>query len=467
MARTPTPRIDVPSREEFDALAARVSQLETDYADLDARVDNLEADGTTPPIEPPIEPPVEPPVTDLPLVQSKRVADAIELFGINTFSSLDENNIWGSWPANYSPDSVIRALRYLTGDTNFQFMLREYHYSGREDMQRQWTQAIKTAFPATKFSFCIGANGSANDVPSMLSIPDVTYYEGLNEPNTDFGSGEVPVNVTMDIQRTLWNSAAHATIMGPSVVAGMPHPEGWITGYFGSSMDEVNSLMSFGNGHFYPPHCPDLFDGASVTDYVGGLWTAYAQHPIMLTEFHPTLYNSDGHGPAEQGWNGTRDAYYTLLTLLRSVKCGVTGLWWYALFDYGTTYTCGLFPQEGANEPRPAATALRNLCRVCADPGASLRTFSPASLPISVDGPDNTVWDWDLYQSTDGKFFIPLWHSAPEPGGAYIDLTVSLAKPPASAELFDLLSGNSRFLHPSTTLSVSIPASVNMLVLRG
>lgn len=443
----------VPTQAEFEALEARVSALE--------------ANAGAPP-EP--EQPPDPGQPPSGIVKAKRVADAIELFGVNTFSSLDENNVWGSWPADYRPETVIAALRYLTGGTQFCLGIREYHYSGREAMQRPWLEQVISAFPETKVTICVGANGSVADVPSMFMPGLTTFYEGLNEPNTDFGSGEVPVDTTLDIQRTVWQRAggggATLYVMGPSVVAGMPHPEGWITGYFGSSLNEVNSLMTFGNGHYYPPHCPDLVgDGTSLTDYVGGLWSVYAQHPIMITEFHPTLYNSDGNGPGQGGWNGERDAYYTLLTLFRAVKCGVTGLWWYALFDYGETYTCGLFPKDASN-PRPAATALRSLCTTCADVGADFRLFQTAELPISVTGPTNAPWDWDLYQSSDGTFFLPLWLAANDLGGPSANVTITLASAPRSATMVDLISGHEVSLSRSAQLRVSLNASANVIVIK-
>jgi hypothetical protein len=40
----------------------------------------------------------------MPAVQAKRICELIELFGVNTFSSMDEHNVWGSWPADYRPE---------------------------------------------------------------------------------------------------------------------------------------------------------------------------------------------------------------------------------------------------------------------------------------------------------------------------------------------------------------------------
>jgi len=377
----------------------------------------------------PVTPPVTPPTTEG--IQAKRISDLIELFGVNTFSSMDEHNTWGSWPADYKPESVIAALKYIVGDSGFALRIREYHYSNKYAMQAEWLPKIVSAFPGTKVSLCPGANMNISDVETMLDLSDnpangIIWLEGLNEPNTDFGSGQVPVETTMAIQNGVWRANSARKIMGPSIVAGMPHPEGWITGYFGNQMDTVNTLMHEGNGHYYPPGNPDVpATGWSINEYIGGLWTVYAQKSIHLTEFHPTLYNSEGNKPDQPGWSGDRDAYYTLLTLLRCGKNGTQGLWWYALFDYGTQYKCGLFPTDNENNPRPVADALKTLCTICADRG-DRHNFTTEKLAIEITGLTSAI-DYDVYQTSDKAFIVPIWYSANE-NAAEVNVHITLAK---------------------------------------
>jgi hypothetical protein len=412
---------DPVTREEFDALEARVAALEEE-------MDISEPE------------PVPPDPTEG--IQAKRVAALIELLGVNTFSSMDAHNAWGSWPADYSPPSTIAALKYLVGDSGFTLGVREYHYAGRYDMQNQWFAAILTEFPDTRFTVCPGANASVADVPTMLRLPH-TWVEGLNEPNTDFGSGEVPFSTTLEIQSKIWDNPLTSNIMGPSIVAGTPHPEGWITGYCETpeNLSALNALFSFGNGHYYPPASPDVpSTGYSINEYVGGLWAAYSLHPIHLTEFHPTLYNARGFKPDQPGWNGERDAYYTLCTWLRCAQNGTQGLWWYALFDYGTVYKCGLFPQKYANDPRPAATAIRNLCTICADKG-DRHEFMPGVLGIEVNGLTGAM-DYDVYQASDGRYLAPVWHAAEELGqGDAVAVTFVFGTPVKSINLYNPLVG--------------------------
>lgn len=403
----------VPTMDDFGALQSQVTSL----AD---RVTALEDGGVTP-VPPDPTPPDPTPGAG---VQAKRVADLVELFGVNTFSSMDTGNVWGSWPADYRPDTVVAALNWITNNSGFTFRIREYHYSSRYNMQQQWFAAVLAKLPDTKFAVCPGANASASDATSMARLPH-SWLEGLNEPNTDFGSGQVPYAKTMDIQNAAWAVRTNANLMGPSIVAGTPHPEGWITGYCGTdaNMQALNAKLDYGNGHYYPPGSPDVPNtGYSVNEYVGGLWGVYAKKPIHITEYCSLLYNSQGHKDPDT--EGDRSAYYTLTTLFRCAQNGTLGLWWYALFDYGTVYKCGLFPTN-QNNPRKDAYALRSLCSICADVANDRRTFDPGKLDYTVTGGDGAT-SHALYQRSDGKFFITLWRSMANPGGAAIPVVVTV-----------------------------------------
>jgi hypothetical protein len=436
--------VDYVTRDEFNELEARVTVLE----------------GGQPPVAPPN------PIANG--IQAKRIASLIGLFGVNTFSSLDEHNLWGSWPADYRPDSVIAALRYILGDSGHAFRIREYHYAGREEMQRDWLSQIVTAIPGTEVTLCVGANGKVEDVPSMISLaadPEcgVKWIEGLNEPNTKFTDAPiVPFNVTYDIQDAIYIDQEQASVMamGPSIVAGMPHPEGWITGYCGNqdNLDALNSKFDHGNGHYYPPGHPDAPNtGYSVNEYIGGLWGVYAQKPIHLTEFHPTLYNNEGHKPDQDGWDGGRDAYYTLITLLRCAENGTIGLWWYALFDYGTGYLCGLFPKDHANDPRPVADALKNLCSICHDRGDK-NSFDPGKLDITVVGSANS----DVYHASDGRFLVPLWNSS----NGELEVTVSFDTQKKLIKIYDVLESNIATETRNNVSSITLAIAPGVVVLE-
>ena len=424
-------------QQESKHMPSTVPTME-DFGALEQRVTVLEQGGTNPVPPDPIPPDPEPGPDPGTGVQAKRSAFLCELEGVNTFSSMDTGNVWGSWPADYRPATVIKALKWIVDGSGYQLPVREYHYSGRLAMQQAWFTEMKKAFPDMKITLCPGANAPVSTVDTMVQLPH-DWIEGLNEPNTDFGSGEVPYPTTKAIQDACWARGKAGTIMGPSIVAGTPHPEGWITGYCGTqaNLDALNAKLNYGNGHFYPPGSPDVPNtGYSVNEYIGGLWGVYGQKSIFITEYCSLLYNSQGHKDPDT--NGDRSAYYTLTSLFRYAQNGTLGVWWYALFDYGTVYKCGLFPTN-EQSPRKDAYALRALCQICADPGATRRSFAPGKLDYTVDTGNDAAISHALYQSSDGKFYITLWRSLANPGGSTKPVKFTFKSKPGKVEEFDLM----------------------------
>src|SRR6185503_14182052 len=122
-------------------------------------------------------------------VQAARIADLVQILGFNTFSSMSSTaNVWGSYPADYSPASVNAALDWMLNGSTYRLQGREYHYAGRESIQLPWLTALNRRL---KFSMAIGANGDVSAVSSMLTLANnpalgISWVEGINEPNNDF-----------------------------------------------------------------------------------------------------------------------------------------------------------------------------------------------------------------------------------------------------------------------------------------
>jgi hypothetical protein len=374
-------------------------------------------------------------------------------------------NVWGSYPADYSPASVNAALDWLLNGSTYRLHGREYHYAGRESIQKPWLQALNKRL---RFSMCIGANGDVSAVPSMLALAadptlGIEWVEGINEPNGDFGHGQKPVADTLAAQQALTGNSR----MGPSIVFGLPRPEGWITGYMGSSATAMVAAMDIGNGHFYPPsHCDaDAGAGPAFADVVRGMGIGYPSKPVAITEFHPTLYNSASPKIAP---GGAIDGYWLLLAWLRAYQLGIRSLHWYALFDYGTVYICGLFHTTGGVSPRASAYVVRNVCTICQDNGATRDTFTPGKLAYTLAGMPTGAWD-SLFQDSAGRFYLMLAYPSTTQGGTPTSVVATFGATPTSVTEFDLSDGTTGGLTPlqtvtgSATVTSSLTGSVRCL----
>lgn len=379
-------------------------------------------------------------------VKAARIADMLERFGVNTFSSTaSDSNVWGSWPADYSPTSVTAALKWLVGASGLTIRVREYHYANQRSWQEPWCQTIHAATGAP-FSVAIGAGGGVADATSIVAMATasaagtkwLTQVEGINEPNNNFGSGTIPVDAVIAAQTMLSSGIAAISnppqVASPSIVFGLPFPEGYIMpGYAtAAQMATINASCSFGNGHMYPPDEVDLEDGSgrggTMRDVVVGLNQVYG-HPLTVTEWHPTLYNSHG-----VNLNPAVDAYYAPCFFLSAFREGIDAWYWFALLDYATIYLSGLFPKTGAVAPRPVANTIRAMFTLTGDTGLTKHTFEPGYLDYTVAGlpsglTPNSGGQHMLFQNSAGTFFLFVWLAQSLVDGPTTPVTVKFGKP--------------------------------------
>jgi len=438
--------------------------------------------------------PVEPPETITPPdpgpgpspgpgIQASRIADFLcNYSGCDMFPSMDEGNVWGSWPADYRPDTVIAAYDWLlNGSTNYPIN-RVYTASYRMEILRPWLPLL--AAKGHRFVGGVAANGNVADAEATLELArdpanGLVMVEGLNEPNTNFGSGEVPPQMTKDIQDCLWrNKLPGIPVVGPSIVFGLPYPEGYITPGYCSAEDiaYLNARMDIIAGHFYPPNVCDLDAGANrdgcFDDVVIGLRKAYgSDKPISMTEWQTTLY----------GQNGTDDyldGYYTPWMMLSAWRLGIHSMMWYPLFDYGTHHPCGFFPKD-ANNPRPSAYAMRAMHTLAGDRGANARTFQPGKLDYTVEGghgpineaSPNSGTQHQLFQRSNGEFLLFVYNEQIEPEGDEREVTVTFGTAPKRVTEYEVRPDPS-FDQPVLTTSAqtvhltSMHATTRLLVIE-
>ena len=202
-------------------------------------------------------------------VQAGRIADFLcNYSGCDMFPSMDEGNVWGSWPADYRPDTVIAAYDWLMNGSP-----RTTRSTASIPPHTAWRSCGRgcrcSPRKGHRFVGGVAANGNVADAEATLELArdpanGIVMVEGLNEPNTDFGSGEVPPQMTKDIQDCLWrNKLPGIPVVGPSIVFGLPYPEGYITPGYCSAEDiaYLNERMDIIAGHFYPPNVCDLDGG--------------------------------------------------------------------------------------------------------------------------------------------------------------------------------------------------------------
>lgn len=366
-------------------------------------------------------------------VKAARIADLLEKFGVNTFSSTSAvSNMWGSWPADYSTASVIAALKWLTGSSGLTIRVREYHYAARRVWQEPWCETVRAA-TGSRFSVAIGAGGGTNDATSIAAMAATSLAgsqwmeqaEGVNEPNNDFGSGSIPTDSVVAAQAVL--GPINLKVGGPSVVFGLPNPAGYIMpGYMTTAqVGSIKGTSTFANAHLYPPDQVDLDDGSGMSamvDTVTGVGGVYG-HPVTITEWHPTLYNQRG-----KKLDPVYDAYYAACFFLSAERAGVDAHYWFALLDYGTVYLSGLFPQTGGVSPRPAANTIRAMFTLTGDAGATKRTFETGSMDYTVTGLPKGG-QHSLFQNSDGVFFLFVWAAQSLPDGPTTPVTVTFGQP--------------------------------------
>lgn len=407
------------------------------------------------------------------LVKAGRIADVIEPLGWNSYSSDSATaNLWGAWPGDNSVASIIKGKKYLSDD--FTFSDREYTYAGREAMQEVWGKALFAA-TGTRVSVSMGANAGVADATALAAMlirsagSDgwIEQVEGSNEPNNkQFGGPGVDPDVVVAIQKILWAAGQQSKSMrwpvrvaGPSIIAGMPRPEGWIIptgtppvgGFFNATqIAAIRANMEAINGHFYPPGHPDMpsgMRGSWMKDYVAGLKVAFGDMPVLLSEGHPTLFGANKLDPAY-------DAYYGLCTLTSVYKAGVKSYYWYPMIDWGwkeikntqgvvighePVYMSGFFPQTGGVAPRPVAASIQALCKIAADPSPMRRTFTPGSLDIRIDGmvPDGDAGDQSLLtQNAAGTFYLKMWRAQADIDGPVSNKLVHFNTPVKRVTLY-------------------------------
>jgi hypothetical protein len=351
---------------------------------------------------------------------------------------------------------------------------------------------LQTTSPwSLSFSNDFGPVGTSDDVTTMIAFAGgsagpsgagwLRWVEGVSEPNLN----SIAVGVTDQIQQGIGSGIASIgamahpiTIIGPSIAFTIPKPDTTITAY-ASAVDiaTLTANSTFCNAHIYPPTNPDWDDGSGrsgvMHDVSVGMTNAFGPQPIMCTEWHPTLKNTQG--VTQSTLQALYEPYYATIFCLAAFREGLQGWFWRSLFDFGTTQ-CGLFPTNATN-PRNSAYAIRAMYSLTGDKGATKLSFTPGllnytitGLPSAQPGAPFTGGQTALFQNSAGTFFLYVWNSQNAPGGTASQITLTFGTTMTSVAEYNLTGGAPTTPVQTKTavksLTSSLNASVHLFVIQ-
>lgn len=442
-------------------------------------------------------------------VKAARIADFMERFGSNLYpmTSYPGTNFYGS-SGNYTVAAITKALGWLTANASgtafgsgLATLNRLWTYQaaqGEVDLQTIAAEIAQACPHGVAFTLVAGGAPSAGDsIPYQIAFAEashngtaplnvakgcVSYVEGYNEPNGI--GGETAAQTAAGQQEygssVVWNYS-DVRVASPSIVFGLPIPEGYMTGWMGSEQATIASNSEVYTVHFYPSGNIDFDDGSGrggeMNDVFQGINLGYGKSKSqIITEWHPTEYNNI----ATQIYNPLYDAYYAPLYMLSAFRLGYLGYVWWALVDFNSSYTGnGLWPTDPTtNTPRNAAYVIRAMYALTGDTGATKRTFAPgmlnytvSGLPPATSGSPNSGGQTMLFQNSAGRFFLYVWNSQPTPGGHSVPVTITFESMMASVTEYDLTTtppSNLTAVQTMTntkTITIQLNAGVRLLAI--
>ena len=294
----------------------------------------------------------------------------------------------------------------------------------------------------------------------------VVSLEGPNEYDIQGDSNWV-ANLR-DYQRRLWESSqsrpalSSLPVVGPSLVGRAAHDQ----------LGDVSAWSDEGNMHPYPGgEAPDR--SSHLSDEFAMAAKNFGSDPVQATEtgYNNALQTTSGHRPASERAAGI----YMPRLYLEYFRRGVSRTFGYELID--SRVDPGLQDVEahfgllrGDFSEKPAATTLKQLIGLLADPGPS---FTPGSLSYSLSGAPSSARQV-LLQKRDGSFYLVLWNQVSvwdtaartELNPADAQVTLRLDQPIERAEIYKPSQSGA----PSTTVakptSVPVTLSEDVTVIR-
>lgn len=389
--------VDVPSRTEFDSLAARVTKIE---------------EGGGPP---------EPPSG----VRPARIATVAETIGYNCFPNGQDGS--GRDGTN-TAEAIIAATRRLTGGTGMGMSCRFYENGSRD---RSVPLEVSRELPNVLWTVCHSQGATAESVievaDALRAARCLDFVSGPNEPNMrlDQGGTALPPDQALAIQRALSNHFRPKQILvaSPSVA---DQGGDYLGAYWGGLLNAACAASDLADGHAYPN------SGAPSRDMwrrTGMLTQAGMPLRRVLSETHVGLYNrypypdpTDVDYQTEMARLDALLAHLTLCTLLAGAKhYRVKAMQHFSLYDYDGFRPVGLFQGHDPSKPTAIAKAIAAFFKTCTDASPDRNKFKVVPFPVSVRGMP-PAWagnegnvmsgggQWMPCQGDDGTDYVILWN---------------------------------------------------------
>jgi hypothetical protein len=228
-------------------------------------------------------------------------------------------------------------------------------------------------------------------------------------------------------------------------------------------MASVKGRGDFHNAHVYAQN------GLQPGNWMNQTGETYRSKPWVVTEFGYASNPESGWliiGVGEEG-----QAKGVLNGIMDAQRHKASRIYLYELLDQKPDpegkekeMHFGLFRLD--SQPKPVATALRNLLKIIEDHDPAARTFKPASFNVSLEGQPDTVQITTL-QKANGKTQIVLWNEVTfwdratgKPiDNAAVPVKVTLPAGVRATALYDPIKQDQpiRSLDDTGTITVSVP----------
>jgi len=402
--------------------------------------------------------------------QTRTANDFLQSIGVNTHLS------WQDLAGYANPSVVEKSIAYL-GATHVRDGIP---YTG-------WTLPEYEAIAQAGVKFDIIASGPAIDIAKDVAqavlldqaVPgSVAAMEGANEFNTQnstFNGASSAGNPAWVQQYgpALYSAVkSNPTLSGAAVIAASMAnagaPEIQKEGNVSSFVDSSNWHTYFGNGNQPAGNLATAISNAKATA---------PGKPFSITEtgyytaVDATDWGGGGVSPAVQ-------AVLTVNTLLDAFNDGVATTYLYELMNNVASPAStdlegnfGLFLADGT--PKPAATAIRNLTTLLADPGSKASTFQAGTLPANITGLPSTGSSMTLEKS-DGTYDLVVWNepkvwdeasrSAVSPSATAV--SVDLGATYHTVRLYDPLAGMAAFQTLTDVGKVSLSLAADPVIIE-